>query len=91
MQNFVFRADYVIEVFIINIGIPGVIAGFCFGTCICRGKDSTAFKDSFANPGSLVGAVGRNNFVFGVMLTDIIIQRIKCYAVVNISGRNMYT
>lgn len=49
------------------------------------------FQRSFADPRGLVGAVGCNDFVFGVMLTDIIIQRIKCYAVVNISGRNMYT
>ena len=91
MQNLVFRADHIIEVFIINIGVPRVGAVFGFGACIGKSQNSATFKDSFADPRGLVGAVGCNDFVFGVMLTDIIIQRIKCYAVVNISGRNMYT
>ena len=81
MQNLVFRADYIIEVFIINIGVPRVVAVFGFGACIGRSQNSATFKDSFADPRGLVGAVGCNDFVFGVMLTDIIIQRIKCYVV----------
>ena len=64
---------------------------FGFGACIGRSQTPATFKDSFADPRGLVGAVGSNDFVFGVVLANIIVQGIKCYAVVNISGRNMYT
>lgn len=68
-----------------------VFAVFGFGAYIGRSQNSATFKDSFADPRGFVGAVGCNDFVFRVVLADIIIQRIKCYAVVNISWRNMYT
>ena len=90
MQRFVFRTNYIVKVFIVNIGIPRMVAIFGFGACIGRSQNSTAFKDSFAYPRGLVGAVGGNDFVFGVVLANIIVQRIKRYAVVNVSGCNVY-
>ena len=72
-------------------GIASILCGFGFGACIGRGQNSATFKDSFADPRSLVSAVGSNDFVLGVVLANIVVQRIKCYAVMNISGCNMYT
>ena len=91
MQCLVFWANYIIKVFIINTSILRVVAIFGFGACIGRGQNSATFKDSFADPRSLVSAVGSNDFVLGVVLANIVVQRIKCYAVMNISGCNMYT
>lgn len=91
MQRLVFRTNHIVKVFIVNIYIPRMVAIFGFGACIGRSQNSAAFKDSFADPRGFVGAVGSNDFVFGVVLVNIIVQGIKCYAVVNISGRNIYT
>ena len=91
MQRFVFRADHIVKVFIVHIGIPGMVAVFGFGACIGRGQNPAAFKDSFADPRCFVGTVSSNNFVFGIMQADIIVQGVKGYAVVNISGSNVYT
>ena len=77
MQCFVFRTNYIVKVFIVNIGIPRMVAIFGFGACIGRSQNSATFKDSFADPRGLVGAVGSNDFVFGVVLTNIIVQGIK--------------
>ena len=68
-----------------------MVAVFGFGTCIGRGQNPAAFKDSFADPRCFVGTVSSNNFVFGIMQADIIVQGVKGYAVVNISGSNVYT
>lgn len=66
--------------------MPRVIAGFGFGTCIRTRQNSAAFKDSFADPRRFVGTVSRYNFMFGIILAEIIIQRVECYVVVNVSG-----
>ena len=66
MQCFVFRTNYIVKVIIVNICIPRMVSIFGFGACIGRSQNSAAFKDSFADPRGLVGAVSGNDFVFGV-------------------------
>ena len=70
MQRFVFRADRIVKVFIVHIGIPGMIAVFDLGTRIGRGQNPAAFKDSFADPWCFADTVSSNNFVFGIMQAD---------------------
>lgn len=73
VQRFIFRANHIVKVFIVDVVIPGMAAFFGFGAGIGRSQNSAAFKDSLANPGCFVGAIRGNDFVFGIMLADIIV------------------
>ena len=53
--------------------MPRMVTIFGFGACIGRRQNPATFKDSFADPRGLVGAVGSNDFVFGVVLANIIV------------------
>ena len=89
VQRFVRRTDDLIVEFVVDVFVPRQIAAFDFRTGICRGQDTTAFEDTLADPRGFVGAVSNNDFVFRVSLAEFVIQRVKSYAVVYISRRNM--
>ena len=68
MQGLIFGTNHIVVIFIVNIFIPRVVAVFCFGAGIGSGKDTAALEDSFTDPRGLVGTVGSNDFVLGVMV-----------------------
>ena len=83
------QADHIIEVFVVHIAPPGMAVRFCLGTGITCGKNAAAVKNSLADPGRLVGTVCYYGFVFGIVLAQFIVQRVKRCAVMDIAGSDM--
>ena len=91
MQRTVLRADHIIKVFVVHICPPGMAILFGFGAGIAGGKNAAALKNTLADLGCFVGAVRYHGFVFGIVLAQFIVQRVKGCAVVDIAGSDVNT
>ena len=89
MQRAVFRADHVVEIFIVNIRPPGMAVLLGFRAGVAGGQSAVALKNTLADPGRFVGAVRYNGLMFGIVFTQFVIQRVKRYAVMHVAGGDM--
>lgn len=89
MQRAVFRADHVVEIFIVNIRPPGMAVLLGFRAGVAGGQSAAALKNTLADPGRFVGAVRYNGLMFGIVFTQFVIQRVKRYAVMHVAGGDM--
>lgn len=85
MQDFVFRTNDTVIVLVIYIVPPRQSILLGHGAFVSGGKNSSTVEDSFADPRCFIGAVCHDYFVFRVLLANLVIERLKGYAVMDVS------